>query len=388
MPIGYPPSVFVSSTCYDLSQVRLDLKRFIEGLGYEAVISEHLAFPVNPQVGTVINCVNAVRDRADLFVLIVGDRYGTPVEGGRSVTNLEYLEARAKGIPIYVFVLEPILNTLKVWQNNPKGDFSAIVDDVKVFAFVDEVRRISGHWVYGFKEVADIQTALRYQWALLFTDALAVREQVRGAKLPPELMELPPAALRILLEKRKGWEYRFFSACLRHELNKHEGTRNDLKYGLQIGPITALGDVELMKWLSTHMTRLVRLVNSVSALANVALQEAVGAPGEPGHPELIAYVARRIGSIFAEVLKWTLTFFMLQVDERFSRLLCLVSKFSEDIVQKLRGFPDLIDEELDKADQVVSAGGKCRGELILKLDLKMTDELQRELEHIEKGFAV
>jgi hypothetical protein len=59
MPIGYPPSVFVSSTCYDLNQVRLDLKRFIEGLGYEAVVSEHPAFPVNPQVGTVINCVNA-----------------------------------------------------------------------------------------------------------------------------------------------------------------------------------------------------------------------------------------------------------------------------------------------------------------------------------------
>src|SRR5437773_7111428 len=124
MPIGYPPSVFVSSTCYDLSQVRLDLKRFIEALGYEAVISEHPAFPVNPQVGTVINCVNAVRDRADLFVLIVGGRYGTPVDGGRSVTNLEYLEARAKGIPIYVFVLEPILNTLKVWQSNAAGDFS------------------------------------------------------------------------------------------------------------------------------------------------------------------------------------------------------------------------------------------------------------------------
>ena len=45
MPLGYPPTIFVSSTCYDLSQVRLDLKAFIEKLGYDAVISETSAFP-------------------------------------------------------------------------------------------------------------------------------------------------------------------------------------------------------------------------------------------------------------------------------------------------------------------------------------------------------
>src|SRR5438034_1299966 len=97
MPIGYPPSVFVSSTCYDLSQVRLDLKRFIEGFGYEAVISEHPAFPVNPQVGTVINCVNAVRDRADLFVLIVGGQYGTAVDGAGPLQTWSISKLGRKG---------------------------------------------------------------------------------------------------------------------------------------------------------------------------------------------------------------------------------------------------------------------------------------------------
>lgn len=107
MPRGYPPSIFVSSTCYDLSQVRLDLKRFIEALGYDAVISESNAFPVNPQTSTVENCLRAVRDRADILILIVGARYGTVVvDRDRSITNLEYLEAKAKGIPIYV--LSPI----------------------------------------------------------------------------------------------------------------------------------------------------------------------------------------------------------------------------------------------------------------------------------------
>ena len=34
------PRVFVSSTFYDLRQVRDDLDRFISGMGYEAVLHE------------------------------------------------------------------------------------------------------------------------------------------------------------------------------------------------------------------------------------------------------------------------------------------------------------------------------------------------------------
>src|SRR6476646_11478620 len=112
MPKGFPPSVFVSSTCYDLNQIRADLRVFLLSLGVEPLLSEHTTFPVNPQVGTMANCVNAVKERADIFVLIVGSRYGTLDESGKSITNREYLEARAKGIPIYVFISNSILNIL------------------------------------------------------------------------------------------------------------------------------------------------------------------------------------------------------------------------------------------------------------------------------------
>ena len=36
------PSIFVSSTCYDLKQIRQDIREFIEAdLGYEAILSEY-----------------------------------------------------------------------------------------------------------------------------------------------------------------------------------------------------------------------------------------------------------------------------------------------------------------------------------------------------------
>lgn len=38
------PTVFVSSTCFDLSQVRHDMKQFIETIGYEPLLSEFDSF--------------------------------------------------------------------------------------------------------------------------------------------------------------------------------------------------------------------------------------------------------------------------------------------------------------------------------------------------------
>jgi hypothetical protein len=64
MPTGYAPTVFISSTCYDLAQIRADMKIFIEGLGFDPLLSEEPAFPIDPSVTPPVNCVNAVRDRA------------------------------------------------------------------------------------------------------------------------------------------------------------------------------------------------------------------------------------------------------------------------------------------------------------------------------------
>ncbi len=35
------PKVFVSSTCFDLSEIREQLSRFISNYGFESVLSEH-----------------------------------------------------------------------------------------------------------------------------------------------------------------------------------------------------------------------------------------------------------------------------------------------------------------------------------------------------------
>jgi hypothetical protein len=83
------PAVFVSSTCYDLKQVRADLHMYLDNAGFEPVLSEYSTFPVDPGAATVANCRKVVENRADIFVLIIGCRYGSTDEDGKSVTNLE-----------------------------------------------------------------------------------------------------------------------------------------------------------------------------------------------------------------------------------------------------------------------------------------------------------
>ena len=89
------PSIFISSTCYDLKQLRADLHSYVEQAGFEPVLSEYPTFPVDPDETAIENCRKMVESRADIFVLVVGGRYGSLTEQGKSVTNLEYLSARA-----------------------------------------------------------------------------------------------------------------------------------------------------------------------------------------------------------------------------------------------------------------------------------------------------
>lgn len=85
------PAVMVSSTFYDLAQVRTDLLDFLQNeVGYRPLLSEHTSFPIDPDADTVENCKRRVERDADIFVLIIGGRYGYVDEAtDKSVTNLE-----------------------------------------------------------------------------------------------------------------------------------------------------------------------------------------------------------------------------------------------------------------------------------------------------------
>ena len=105
--------VFVSSTCYDLKQIRTDMYNFISDMGFLPFLSEHPSFLIDPQKDIMENCIENVRTNTDIFILIVGNRYGTRIDTGRSITNTEYLAAKELGIPTYIFMLKSIVSILQ-----------------------------------------------------------------------------------------------------------------------------------------------------------------------------------------------------------------------------------------------------------------------------------
>ncbi len=135
--------VFISSTFFDLSQVRDDIRRSIIGLGHEPVLSEFPSFPVLPELSIIENCRRNVRNNADVFILIVGGRKGSiDNTTKRTITNIEYETAKQSGIDTFIFVKRSVLSLLPIWEKNPTADFSSEVDSPDVFHLLRKLAQI------------------------------------------------------------------------------------------------------------------------------------------------------------------------------------------------------------------------------------------------------
>ena len=70
------PRVFISSTFYDLRQIRVELDKFIEGLGYEPVRNEEGDIPYGKDEALQAYCYKEIAN-IDVLVSIIGSRYGS-----------------------------------------------------------------------------------------------------------------------------------------------------------------------------------------------------------------------------------------------------------------------------------------------------------------------
>lgn len=315
------PSVFVSSTCYDLKQVRSDMRQFLETLGLDPVLSEYGSFPVNPELGTLDNCLKAVETRADIFILIVGARYGSATNQGESITNLEFLTAKAKAIPVYVFVMRSVLDILPVWKANPTADYSHVADSARLFEFVARLKDTGDTWVFPFETAQDIFEVLRLQLAYLFMDALELRLRVSSTGgLSPKFKALRGTALRLLIERPPGWEYLLFTEALYDRIRDQVDLKRDWQYGVALGPGSLLRPSQLVLRIREKCEEAVRIAANLEALINEVWPAAAGPPGTPADPEAILYVVDRVGAVYRDVLDWKLDFQRLAVPEEMQRL--------------------------------------------------------------------
>lgn len=335
------PHVMVSSTFYDLRQVRADIECFIrDDIGCTPLLSESYSFPVDPDKDTIANCMARVERDADILVLIVGGRYGyVDANSSRSITNLEYLAARQKGIPIFAFVERAVLAHLPTWQNNRDGDFSSVVDSTKLFEFVMDVRNTERRWTFPFESASDITTVLRQQIAYLFSDALQLRLRLKGGGIPSYLLDLGPASLRLALEKPPCWEHKLFLQSLADQVARRADLIREFRANLRIYKSEYVAFADAGQWNLTRLHELSSFIQSATTLFAANLSDALGPPGQPGDAEHLVWVSRMLGRVLEEALHWGNRLRCAHVEEPYDLITKELALAVTDIITQFEKFP-------------------------------------------------
>ena len=166
------PRIFISSTFYDLRQVRSDIERSILELGYEPVRHETGAIPYLKDEPLESGAYREI-DLSDVIVFIMGGRSGSQSEEypGYSISQAELKRALGKGIQVFIFVESDVLNEYKTYKLNKNSEeikYSS-VDDVTVFPFLEELYSLPvNNPITPFEVANDISSFLKQQFAGLF----------------------------------------------------------------------------------------------------------------------------------------------------------------------------------------------------------------------------
>ncbi len=180
------PTVFISSTISDFSDLRGALKFWLEESGYEVWLSEYNDMEKSPGANTFEACFETIC-RADFHILLIGERRGSLYSEphNTSVTQQEYRVARdsfsklGRPIPL-LFVRASVKDQLAGWRSGNQSGKGPFDDAVFVESFISEVERVQetggavkgigpyplANWLHRFNDLPDIIDALRVALSL------------------------------------------------------------------------------------------------------------------------------------------------------------------------------------------------------------------------------
>ncbi len=159
-------NIFISSTCYDLKDLRAEVERFLHDKGHSLLLSDRVNFPLPTGVHRHDVCIQNA-GQCDLFVLVIDSRFGAPYYKDHhiSITWAEFKEAVRTNKKIIAFVRQEIFNERQSCRYNQKKGNSFepfFADNIKTFDFIDEVQKHGdGIWMQPFENSVQVKEKLQ-----------------------------------------------------------------------------------------------------------------------------------------------------------------------------------------------------------------------------------
>lgn len=173
------PRIFLSSTFYDLRQVRTDIDLFIDNLGYEIIRNEEGEIPYGKEEALEEYCYKEIKS-IDILVSIIGGRFGTESKrGNSSISQLELKTALKENKQVYIFIEKNVLAEYETYLLNKDGSINyRYADDIRIYQFIEEIKGLpNNNNIKGFETANEITKYLKEQFAGLFQRFL--EEQTR-----------------------------------------------------------------------------------------------------------------------------------------------------------------------------------------------------------------
>lgn len=180
------PRIFLSSTYYDLKQIRNDIGNSIEQLGYQVVRHERSDIPYDGTRRLEESCYDEITS-CDIVVCVIGNAFGTKSDiNSLSITMNELERAFDKRKIVYVYVDKSVLIENRTYRKNSGSkDFApAIVDDIAIHKYIADLQDRMGNTkpITPFETAEDIIVSLKSQLAGLFQSLLNERIASSAAK--------------------------------------------------------------------------------------------------------------------------------------------------------------------------------------------------------------
>lgn len=169
--MSYTLQVFVSSTCYDLRDLRASIKSWLENLGVHAILSEESGFPRSGGQPPYVECLR-VLENSQMVIGIIDRKYGTSFENwgkytqykGISPTHAELRHALSLKKKILLYIHKDTINNYQLWRKNSEQNILNLPAgfEVGTLELVKELKLYDpAPWIEPFNDINDVINSLK-----------------------------------------------------------------------------------------------------------------------------------------------------------------------------------------------------------------------------------